>query len=71
MGCAGHTPQSTRSSQLPAAGLQASYDAYRNQKNLTVIGATQMKWISNTIKKSVAAGTTWQLLAQDNVMLEQ
>lgn len=54
-----------------APGWQASYDAYRNQPGLVVIGADQMNWIADTINKSVAAGTTWQLLAQDTVMLEQ
>ena len=51
-------------------GLAAQYDAYRNQSNLTVTGNEQIQWLTKAVK-SAAQSTTWQLLGQDTVMLEQ
>ena len=55
-------------------GLQAyvaTLDAYRNQPDHVVVGPSQLRFVKSAVAKSAAAGTTWQLLGQDTVMLEQ
>eukprot|EP00798_Chlamydomonas_sp_ICE-L_P010626 gene10626-12302_t len=64
-----HLPIWSAFSDLAALNaLRTKYNTYRNQTNLTIIGnGEQMDWL----KQTVAADTTWQLLGQGCVMLEQ